>query len=328
MSFENIYIQTSDRVKLHAMFIRKPDISSKPRTTVLYLHGNAGNIGHQLVCAKGLHVLCGFNVLLLEYRGYGKSEGYPSEYGFRKDVQAALEFLLSRDDVCRNQIVIFGRSIGGAVALDIAADPRFRALLTAVVVENTFTSIGCVAALYLSWTRWLPYWMFRDKYNSISKVPRIQCAALFLSGEVDELVPCSMMTELFQATTSTMKCIERFPTGTHNTTWRCPKYHESIARFIHHVVHARADHDTSLLSNQGPPDTGLGHTDNGNDGDSNTDTVEEPHAGMTLLDIWGSGVEASAHFVTMDSEGDDDLSNSPRRTRRNQSLSDRDSVTL
>ena len=68
------------------------------------------------------------------------------------------------------QIILFGRSIGGAVALDIAADPHFRSIIAAVIVENTFTSIARVAALYLPWTRFLPGWMFRDKYDNLSKV--------------------------------------------------------------------------------------------------------------------------------------------------------------
>eukprot|EP00047_Mylnosiga_fluctuans_P009652 m.12402 g.12402 ORF g.12402 m.12402 type:complete len:374 (+) comp2727_c0_seq2:74-1195(+) len=275
MSFENVFLQTTDRVKLNAMFIHRQDADVAKRPTVLYLHGNAGNIGHQLVCAKGFHALCGFNVFLLEYRGYGKSEGSPSEEGFRKDAQTAIEYLLSRSDVCRDQIILFGRSIGGAVALDIAADPRFRGLLTAVMVENTFTSIHAVSALYVPWTRWLPSWMFRDKYHSISKVGKLQCAALYLSGEQDELVPSTMMTELFLATGSAIKCIERFPTGTHNTTWRCPKYHEAVSRFVRHALHERAHPEPP------PPPNAPG--------------------GLTLLDIWGAEADTAPSVgVAMD----------------------------
>lgn len=288
MPFENVFIQTSDRVKLHAMFVFKPD-GGRKRPTVLYLHGNAGNIGHQLICAKGLHMLCGFNILLLEYRGYGKSEGYPSEWGFRKDVQAGLEYLLSRDDISHDQIILFGRSIGGAVALDIAADPRFRSLVAAVMVENTFTSISRVAALYVPWTRFFPSWMFRDKYENISKVSKLQCAALYLSGEVDELVPCSMMTELFLNTSSTLKCIERFPTGTHNTTWRCPKYHEAIARFVHHAIHSSAAQEKA----EAPATAAAAAA-------AATAATVAGTQGMTLLDIWGSEDDTSAFSMSVE----------------------------
>ena len=88
--------------------------------TVLYLHGNAGNIGHRLVNVQGLYNSIGCNVALLEYRGYGRSEGTPSEEGICMDAQAALDFLLTRSDINTEKILVFGRSLGGAVAIDLA----------------------------------------------------------------------------------------------------------------------------------------------------------------------------------------------------------------
>ena len=163
MTFENIFLLTNDRVKLHAMLIRRSDSKTILHPTVLYLHGNAGNIGHQLVCAKSLQVLCDVNIFLLEYRGYGKSEGFPSEVGFRRDAQAALDYLFTREDICQKTLCVFGRSIGGAVALDIAGDVRYQNKLAAVIVENTFSSVHTVSALYVPWTRFLPGFMFRDQ---------------------------------------------------------------------------------------------------------------------------------------------------------------------
>ena len=88
--------------------------------TVLYLHGNAGNIGHRLVNVQGLYNSIGCNVALVEYRGYGRSEGTPSEEGLCMDAQAALDFLLTRSDINTEKILVFGRSLGGAVAIDLA----------------------------------------------------------------------------------------------------------------------------------------------------------------------------------------------------------------
>eukprot|EP00047_Mylnosiga_fluctuans_P009651 m.12389 g.12389 ORF g.12389 m.12389 type:complete len:218 (+) comp2727_c0_seq1:74-727(+) len=122
MSFENVFLQTTDRVKLNAMFIHRQDADVAKRPTVLYLHGNAGNIGHQLVCAKGFHALCGFNVFLLEYRGYGKSEGSPSEEGFRKDAQVRKFSMLNHESavpaiflICRPPLSICYPGVMSAV---------------------------------------------------------------------------------------------------------------------------------------------------------------------------------------------------------------------
>ena len=107
----------------------------------VYFHGNAGNIGHRLENAKVLYKTLKCNILLVEYRGYGMSDGIPSEEGFYQDAQAAYDFVDSREDLDSSKIVIFGRSLGGAVAIDLASRCDYRDRLLALVVENTFTSI-------------------------------------------------------------------------------------------------------------------------------------------------------------------------------------------
>ena len=113
LTFENVYIKSKDSVRLHVFFVKQANealTSTSP--TVLYLHGNAGNIGHRLMNVKGLVQLLGCNVCLLEYRGYGHSDGTPSEEGLYLDAQAGLDFLVGRPDVDPNKIVVFGRSLG------------------------------------------------------------------------------------------------------------------------------------------------------------------------------------------------------------------------
>ena len=109
-----------DGTQLHLFLIKQPGEKSRKVPTLLYLHGNAGNIGHRLINVQGLYTSIGCNVALLEYRGYGRSEGSPSEEGLCMDAQAALDFLLSRDDIATDKIIVFGRSLGGAVAIDLA----------------------------------------------------------------------------------------------------------------------------------------------------------------------------------------------------------------
>ena len=113
LTFENVYIKSKDQVRLHVFFVKQTtDALTAASPTVLYLHGNAGNIGHRLMNVKGLVQLLGCNVCLLEYRGYGHSDGTPSEEGLYLDAQAALDFLVGRPDVDPNKIIVFGRSLG------------------------------------------------------------------------------------------------------------------------------------------------------------------------------------------------------------------------
>lgn len=110
LPFENVFIKSLDSTKLHAYFIPQPQMQQC--ATILFFHGNAGNIGHRLPNVKGLFKHLQANLLLVEYRGYGLSEGTPSESGLYRDAQAALNYLLSRQDIDQRKIIIFGRSLG------------------------------------------------------------------------------------------------------------------------------------------------------------------------------------------------------------------------
>jgi pimeloyl-ACP methyl ester carboxylesterase len=196
----------------------QPSERIKTSPTVLYFHGNAGNIGHRLHNAQALYSLCGANVLLLEYRGYGKSEGTPSEAGMRLDAQAAMEYLLDHSDVDSNQIIIFGRSLGGAVAIDLVSNPVYMKKAFAMIVENTFTSIPMMATEIVSGMERLPMICFRNQFLNLEKIRCIRVPTLFLSGLADQLIPPKMMVELFQVEyflcegyipLTQLKCIER-----------------------------------------------------------------------------------------------------------------------
>lgn len=110
LPFENVFIKSIDSTKLHAYFIPQPQAHQCP--TILFFHGNAGNIGHRLPNARGLFKHLQANILMVEYRGYGLSEGTPSESGLYKDAQAALNYLLNREDIDHRRIIVFGRSLG------------------------------------------------------------------------------------------------------------------------------------------------------------------------------------------------------------------------
>ena len=110
LPFENVYFKSMDSTKLHGFFIPQPQ--AHQCATILFFHGNAGNIGHRLPNVKGLFKHLQANIFLVEYRGYGMSEGSSSESGLYTDAQAAFNYLCSRQDIDKTRIVVFGRSLG------------------------------------------------------------------------------------------------------------------------------------------------------------------------------------------------------------------------
>jgi fermentation-respiration switch protein FrsA (DUF1100 family) len=141
IEFEDVWLKANDGVKTHGWFV--PGASSR---TVLYFHGNAGNISHRLYTIQQLHEL-GLSVLIVDYRGYGQSEGKPLEKGIYKDAEAAWTYLTSVRGISSNDIVLFGRSLGASVAAWLAAKNAPAAL----IVDSAFTSVPDVAADVYPW---------------------------------------------------------------------------------------------------------------------------------------------------------------------------------
>lgn len=243
LPFDNLFLKTKDGVKLNALFLKQHGEVLSKAPTVLFLHGNAGNIGHRLVNAKGLYQDSGCNVFMLEYRGYGHSEGTPSEEGFYLDAQSALDYLWTRTDIDRTKIVVFGRSLGGAVAIDLAFKTQRSGRIMALMVENSFTSIPDTARILFSAKpiRWLPNWCYKNQFLSKQKLTKVVVPTLFISGLSDWLIPPWMMQGLYDASKSPMKRIARFESGTHNDTYNCAGYYEVLNLFLDDVMFARAD---------------------------------------------------------------------------------------
>jgi len=256
LPFENLFISSRDGTQLHLFLIKQPGEVCKKVPTVLYFHGNAGNIGHRLVNVKGLYTSIGCNIALLEYRGYGRSEGCPSEEGIYMDAQAALDFLLSREDLATDRIILFGRSLGGAVAIDLATRSTNKDSIAAVMLENTFTSIPDVAKILFPFKliKCLPVWFYKNKFKSHRKACRMTQPTLFLSGLSDQLIPPRMMNDLYTTCGSPIKRLARFPSGSHNETWTAPDYYQTINYFLDEVLYLhmvsgrpRVESPTSLV---------------------------------------------------------------------------------
>jgi hypothetical protein len=188
LSFEEVYFVASDGVRLHGWFV-----PGRQDLIWLWFHGNAGNISHRLDNLKLLHDELGVSVFLFDYRGYGRSQGRPSEEGTYRDAEAALAYLRSRGDVDAKRIVYFGRSLGAGVAVELAA----REPPLALILESPFPSIPALARhLY----PFLPIGaLLRTKYDSLEKIDKVKAPLLVLHGDRDEIVPLQAGRSLFEA---------------------------------------------------------------------------------------------------------------------------------
>lgn len=203
LPYESQFITTNDGVAINVVLIKQePEAQFKAAPTLIYFHGNAGNIGHRLQNAAELFHSLRCNVLLVEYRGYGLSQGYPTEQGLYLDSEAALKYLLNHPGINKNLIFLFGRSLGGAVAINLAQNELLSTYLAAAVIENTFTSIPEIARSLFSFRfiRKIPDWFYKNQFCSVEKIGSVTIPILFISGLCDELVPPKMMTTLYQVT--------------------------------------------------------------------------------------------------------------------------------
>lgn len=171
------------------------------------------------------------NVFIVEYRGYGKSTGSPDEIGLQNDAQASLDYLIKRKDIDKNKIVCFGRSLGGAVAIDLTI--RNQSLISGLMIENTFTTIPSMITKLMPFLFYFKY-LSKNQWNSIDKIKHISKdkPVLFLCGFRDELVPHSMMLELYENCPSLRKTIKIYKDGCHNSTWACEGYNDDINSWL------------------------------------------------------------------------------------------------
>ncbi|VVD00196.1 protein ABHD13 [Leptidea sinapis] len=236
LPYENIKITTNDGYKIHLYLIKQLS-NSNHIPTMIFFHGNAGNMGQRLTNVSKLYHKLNINILLVEYRGYGLSEGSPSETGLYTDAQAAFDYIMQRSDVDRSKILLFGRSLGGAIAIDLASRIENRNKIWAMIVENTFTSIPDMAKILLKWRilSWLPQFCHKNKYMSLMKMRSVLTPTLVISGSNDLLVPPIMGKELYVRCGAVYRNLAVMPGGDHDNTWTCIDYYSTIQQFLDHV---------------------------------------------------------------------------------------------
>ncbi len=188
LEYKDVFFMSGDGERLHGWFF--PLQTRGP--VILFSHGNAGNISHRLENIKLLaerHL----QVFIYDYRGYGKSSGTPSEKGIYADGQAAYDYLVNKEHISPGNIVLFGRSLGGAVAIETALNRDARS----IIVESAFLSIKDMARTMFPFN--LLSSMLPSHYNNLAKISDISAPKLIIHGEEDEIVPFSMGIRLFEA---------------------------------------------------------------------------------------------------------------------------------
>jgi fermentation-respiration switch protein FrsA (DUF1100 family) len=228
ISFEDVYVKTADGEMLHGWFIPHAEVYF----TLLFFHGNAGNIGHRVEKIAMLREI-GLNIYIIDYRGYGRSTGRPSERGLYRDAEAAYGYLVSERKILPERIILYGESIGSAVAVDLAS----RHPVGGVILEGGFSSGRDIAGRIYPF---IPPFLVSDIFNSLLKIPMVQSPKLFLHSRQDEVVPFSLAKKLFDAAVPPKTLVEL--QGGHNTSFidSSRTYLSAIFSFIQSLVTTKA----------------------------------------------------------------------------------------
>ncbi|MGW2664723.1 alpha/beta hydrolase [Nocardia tengchongensis] len=223
-AYEDLYLRTSDGETVNAWFVRA---AGEPLGHILFAHGNGGNIGDRSPMLAML-AAAGFDVMVFDYRGYGRSTGRPGEGGTYRDVRVARDALLAQTGVDAGRMVYLGKSLGGGVMLELANALPPAALL----LMSTFTSMRDAAtAVY----PFLPKVFVPNAYPSLKRIKNLSCPVLIMHGDADELLPVRMGRELFAAAPEPKELVI-YPGGLHNDLIGFPGWAERVAGWVAGVL--------------------------------------------------------------------------------------------
>jgi uncharacterized protein len=221
LEFEDAWFDAADGTYLHGWYVP----CEKPRAVALFAHGNAGNLSHRADLLVRLQRM-GVAVLAFDYRGYGRSAGSPTEAGVIADGRAARTWLAKRAGVPESEIVLMGESLGGAVAVQLAAEAPARGL----VLENTFSSARDVARFHYPW---LPVGLMRTKFDSATAIGKYHGPLLQIHGDADTIVPIALGRKLFEAANEPKKLVV-ITGGDHNDP-RTLQFYQALDQFLNEL---------------------------------------------------------------------------------------------
>jgi len=230
---EEVRLLTEDGETLQSWLIKVDEEGYKKVPTILFFHENAGNLSHRLPCIRDIIRRLNCNVFIVSYRGYGNSSGEPNEEGIRIDALTIYHYLINREDLKDSPIIVFGRSIGGAVAIDLVDNINGHKI-SGLIVENTFTSINEMIDY-----KFPPLSVFKflskNKWSSIETIRRVNIPTLFIFGEKDNMVPKNMMNRLYDQCPSQTKIFKSFPNGGHMDTYAQRGYYRTLLEFLYSI---------------------------------------------------------------------------------------------
>lgn len=238
-AFEDLRLTTEDGVRIHAWYVP----CETARATVLFCHGNGGNIGDRLETLRLFRSL-ELNALIFDYRGYGESEGVPDEAGTYRDAERCWRHLVDERGLVTEPIFLFGRSLGAAVAVDLAT----RVTCAGLVLESPFTSLPDVGKKHYPW---LPVSLFsRSRYASLEKIGSVSCPVLIAHSPDDDVIPFSHGERLHEAARPPKYFVRL--TGTHKTGFILSgqSYERALRAF---VLKCLAGNRTERTSAETPP---------------------------------------------------------------------------
>ena len=229
LAYEDVSIETADGERLHGWYVP----ADEARGVLLFFHGNAGNISHRLESIAIFNRL-GLDVLIVDYRGYGQSTGRPGEQGTYRDAQAAWDYLVEKRQVPPRRIVIFGRSLGGAVGAWLASRLTDNEKPSAVIIESSFSSGADMARrLYPIYPARL---LTRLRYPVVEYAARLACPVLVIHSRDDEIIPFAMGQAIYSAAREPKVFIEL--RGDHNSGFWLSRdaYTAGLERFLAKVL--------------------------------------------------------------------------------------------
>ena len=197
-AYEDVYFPAIDGEQLNGWFVPAPDTESGgPKDTILWFHGNGGNLSHRTESVVWLTRRLNVNVFIFDYRGYGRSTGQPTEAGVYLDSRSALNYLRARDDVVPEQIIFLGRSLGTAVAVELVAASQNDPNAAGLILVSPLTSTKDMARVH---NRFNPMrFLVPNRFDSLSRISRVQCPLLIVHSDQDETIPLEQAQRLYDA---------------------------------------------------------------------------------------------------------------------------------
>ena len=227
-TFRAVHFQNTQKQTLHGCFFpyQQIDPHGSPLGTILYIHGNGENVSNLLDWADQMRSDFRCNVLVFDYAGYGKSNGKPTAPGILDDGRAAMTYLHQQEGIPTNQMIVYGFSLGGSVAIDLASKHDIKAL----IVESSFTSLGAMGRKMIPFFP-VEYFLW-EQLPSIKKIGKVRCPVFISHGRADHVIPFSQGEELFNSANEP-KMFYIPPEGyDYHSAPHCQKHSDTLRQFI------------------------------------------------------------------------------------------------